>query len=141
MKYEEILKWRQEVNEARIQTVQILPTNLSTSVEPAMLPSPEQLVFKTGQSIDQLLASSPECKRDHDVKALRGALISVYSLVTECSQAIARQNGCCSLKAAQPEEAKCGTCYHPRYNSHLALHIRNTELGESINLFCAVISS
>lgn len=81
MKYEEILKWRQEVHEARIQTVQILPTNLSTSAEPAMLPSPEQLVFKTGQSIDELLASSPECKREHEA---RGFAPSTDQCIQSC---------------------------------------------------------
>lgn len=62
MKHEEILRWRQEVYEAGIQSAQLLPNDLSTSIDPVKLPSPEHLIFRTGQSIDQLLASSAECR-------------------------------------------------------------------------------
>lgn len=57
MKSEEILRWRQEVHDARMMSIQLQAIDVPGSVEETvLLPSPQRVVWPGGKSIDDLLS-------------------------------------------------------------------------------------
>lgn len=63
MKPEEIIKWRQEVHDARLMSIQLQAIDVPDSVGEAIsLPSPRCLVWPGGNSIDELLSVNPRAR-------------------------------------------------------------------------------
>lgn len=60
MKSDEILRWRQEVHDARMLSFQLQAMDLPDTVDVMELPSPERTIWPGGKSIDELLAVNPK---------------------------------------------------------------------------------